>query len=112
MREIGINSRDEYESSNYDLNKIVNLNPEKYKIISYKSQFEKKAKGKTLEEIIAEFPAEKVLAYVPFMEKTLIDQNILKNFLIGNAHMIKNKSYSSNYKKLVCFYDLLVYGWD
>ena len=112
MREVGINSRDDYESSDFDLNKIVNLDPEKYKINSYKSQFEKNAKGKTLEEIITEFPAEKVLAYVPLMDRSLIDQSILINFLIEKAHMIKNKSYSSNYKKLVCYYDLLVYGWD
>ena len=112
LREMGINSLDNYESSDYDLNKIIYLDPKKYKINNYKSQFEKKAKGKTFEEIITEFPAEKVLVYVPFMDSSLINQNILKNFLVDNVHMIMNKSYSSNYKKLVCFYDLLVYGWN
>ena len=112
MREVGINSLGDYESSDYDLDKIVNIDHEKYKTKNYKSQFEKGAKGKTLEEIITEFPAEKVLIYVLFMERSLIDQDILKNFLIENARIIKSQAYSSNYKKLVCFYDLLVYGWD
>ncbi|MFY1110434.1 MAG: SIR2 family protein [Methanosarcinaceae archaeon] len=112
MREVGINSKEDYESSEYDFDKVVNLDPEKYKVKNYKSQFENNAKGKTLEEIINEFPAEKVLMFVPFMDRSLIDQNILKNFLIEKAHLIKNQAHSSNYKKLVCFYDLLVYGWN
>ncbi len=112
MRNLGINSMDDYKSSDYDLDKIVNLDREKFKIKNYKSQFEKCAKGKTLKEIVMGFPTEKVLVYVPFMDRSLIDQNVLKEFLIENAHMIKSQVYSSNYKKLVCFYDLLVYGWD
>lgn len=112
MREIGINSLDEYKYSNLNLDRLVYLDHEKYKSKGYKSQFEKNAKGKTLEEIIVRYPAEKVLLYVPFLEKSLIDQNVLKEFLIKNIHMIKNQTYSSNYKKLVCFYDNFVYGWD
>ncbi|HBN04956.1 MAG TPA: hypothetical protein DD434_04090, partial [Bacteroidales bacterium] len=112
MRDVGINSLDDYKSSDYDLDKIVNTDHEKYKIKNYESQFEKSAKGKTLEEIIIKYPPEKILIYVPFMDRSLIDPNILKNFLIENSHMIKSQVYSSNYKKLVCFYDLLVYGWD
>lgn len=115
LHDEGIRSRSQCEASKYNserhIAKRLKLKLEDYKGgTSIKEQFQRNAKGKTFEEIISEFPPEKVLLYVPFTDLALINLELLKKFLNENFNLL-NGNHSANYKKLVCLYDHLAYGW-
>ena len=108
----GIRSRSDYEASKYNkLNDRINRNPDKLKGgKALEKDFKKKAKGKTPDEIIKGFLPEKVLVYMPFTDWSSIDHKLLEKFLTENFDLL-NSNHTANYKKLVCLYDYLEYGW-
>lgn len=117
LRNEKITSKTEYENSKYNLERHLKnrlaVKPDKYKGgKSLSEQFNRYAKGKALEEIISEFSPEKALVYIPFIDWTSMDLQILEKFLKENFNLLNVTSQSANYKKLVCLYDYLKYGWD
>lgn len=112
LHDQGISSRSDYEASKYSLKTRIDIKPDKFKGGNgLKKQFEKNATGKTLEEIISEFLPDKVLIYTPFTDWSSMNLEILETFLKENLNLL-NGNQSANYKKLVCLYDYLKYGWD
>ncbi len=73
--------------------------------------------GKSVSAIIEEYPAWKAASYIPYMEDIDdSDLELIKEFCKINFNsflVTKGKpDYSTQFKKLICFYDWKKYGWE
>jgi SIR2-like domain len=67
----------------------------------------------SIEDLLSEFEdIDKVIAYIPLLELNQINQDTLKEFIIENLEILDypNGMTKSNFRKLIRFYDWLVYG--
>jgi len=62
-------------------------------------------------KIVDIFASFKVCYFVPLVNPALIEMDELFLFLKNNLDMLYG-NYSSIYKKLLCYYDYLMYGWE
>jgi hypothetical protein len=110
---IGINSREQYESSSIDINKVVNRDYKDFRSKIYAAPFFRKYRHKSLDEIIYECTPENASAYIPYLPKDKIDLDVLYTFLVENEEKLDNKksSYASSFRKLLALYDKLKWGW-
>jgi hypothetical protein len=75
--------------------------------------FNKNYKGKTANQIIKECPSENAAIFLSFIDYSNHDEiEIVKEFLIKHLDKFNSgRKGSSNFRKLACYYDKLVYGW-
>lgn len=113
LHELGINSQEKYEASGYFLDKAIKRDLKKLGVASYKKSFFRFYRHLSLQEIIDKCTVENASAYIPYLSVDKIDLSILHNFLLENEDKLDYKvsSYASNFKKLVCLYDRLKWGW-
>jgi hypothetical protein len=74
------------------------------------NEYERKAKGKSMQQIIDSYPPEKAMVYIPFVDWSSIDTDILEKFLKENFNLLKDNYFTSIYKRVFCIYDYLKYG--
>lgn len=113
LHNAGINTNSDFQTSVYygELRYRVYRNPEKFKGgKSLENEYERKAKGKSMQQIIDSCTPEKATVYIPFVDWSSIDTDILEKFLKENFKLLKDDYYTSVYKRVFCIYDYLKYG--
>jgi hypothetical protein len=112
LNEIGIDSREKYDSSGLDLGKWVDGDISKLRLRMYATQARVK-RHKTIDEIISESTPENAAAIIPFLAKDKVKLEVLLDFLIEHEAKIDPlvSSYASNFKKIAVMYDRLRWGW-
>jgi hypothetical protein len=113
LHELGIDSQQKYEASGYSLDKAIKRDLKRLGVASYKRSFFRIYRHMSLQEIIDKCTVENASAYIPYLSVDKIDLDILHKFLLDNEDKLDYKvsSYASNFKKLVCLYDRLKWGW-
>lgn len=112
LKEIGIESFDDYKRSSLNLDKWVLRQDKSYQCSTYLRSYVRKFKGKDAKYIIEHCTPESAAIYIPFLWDK-IDLDVTRNFLIENMDKISpdNSSYATYFKELACLYDKLKYGW-
>lgn len=113
LYQLGYQSKEDYEKSEYELDKAINRDFKKLGVASYKKSFFRNYRHSSLQDIIDKCTAENASAYIPYLPSDKIDLDILHKFLLENEQKLDYtvSSYASNFKKLVCLYDRLKWGW-
>lgn len=113
LNQLGIKNQEQYEASDYPLDKTILRDFKKLGVESYKKSFFRTHRHSSLQEIIDKCTAENASAYIPYLSTDKVDLDILLQFLLDNEDKLDYKisSYASNFKKLVCLYDRLKWGW-
>jgi hypothetical protein len=113
LRQLGIDDRDAYEASGYTLDKAINRDFKKLGVVSYKKSFFRNYRHSSLQDIIDKCTVENASAYIPYLSAEKVDLDLLHQFLLNNEDKLDYKvsSYASNFKKLVCLYDRMKWGW-
>ncbi len=116
IRAAGMDSAESLEGSGFlGAKKIVAkmAKQDYYFSASYKKRFDDFFSEKTTREIIdhASTPREALLM-LPFQDKSQIDVGVLRQFLAENADAFVDPPYLTAYRKLVCLYDKLAFGFD
>lgn len=80
---------------------------------SFARPYLQNAKGMSAQEIIDAFPEDKAVTYLPFLDESSFDLDVVKYFLRNNFEKIfdKNNSYHTYYKKLAVLYDRVRFGF-
>ncbi len=79
---------------------------------SYQGHYDSHYRGKTTAEIIQKAPVIKASIMIMFQNEDQIDVEVVRNFLRDNSDELKPHNPSSSYfRKLVCLYDRLKYGF-
>lgn len=70
--------------------------------------------SKTIDGLMERYEdVDKVIEYIPLLKRELIDEELLKEFILENIEILEFKNSGllySNFRKLIRFYDWLVYG--
>lgn len=113
LREIGINSAQEYQAIGYQLNRHVEKSPAHFSSSLYARQFVRSEKDKSSAEIIDSNPPEKAAIFLCFVQRANFDPEAVREFLADNIDKVDgtNSNYSSYFRKAACLYDYYVYGW-
>ncbi|MBU8902125.1 MAG: SIR2 family protein [Victivallales bacterium] len=113
LNKLGLNSQEKYNSSTYNLDKVVNRDLKSFRVESYSKPFFRNYRHMSMQEIITSCTPENASAYIPFLAKEKIDIELLYNFLIANQSKFdyEASSYASNYRKLAALFDRLKWGW-
>ena len=111
LLDIGISSLEEYNESGLDLDKLISNDIRTFRSPNYKYNYLDYAVGKTLDQVIGEVESYRVCYIVPFMPLELIDIDTLETFIESNCNLLDG-NYGLYYRKLVCLYDYLKYGFD
>ncbi|MFG1266972.1 SIR2 family protein [Xanthobacter sp. DSM 14520] len=114
LRMAGINSRAELMASPYLAARevLAKMEASGYSHASYKKKFEKNWKNSTTEEIISGNTAENALILIAFQKEENVDIGILKGFIDSKIDVTFGDPYRSCFKKLICLYDRLAYGFS
>jgi hypothetical protein len=110
LREIGISSNDDYQSSGLKLDKWVMRDIKDFRIKSCGLPFFKR-RHLSLDELIEACTAENASMYIPWVTPDKIDLEVLHIFLVDNEDKMHTSPYASHFKKLVVLYDKLKWGW-
>lgn len=112
LSEIGIKSKADYDGNQLGINIPLRSLTE---FQSYKSCSEDD-KCLSLKEVISKYSSTpwKAAALIPFINVEDNDLDELRNFIKSqfNDFLIKKNSYATYMRKLICFYDWRVYGWQ
>lgn len=114
LNQLGIKTKEAYAASDYALDKTINRDFKKLGAPSCKKSFFRNYRHSSLKEIIAQCTAENASAYIPYLSADKIDLSELHRFLLDNEDKLDSKvsCYASNFKKLVCLYDRIKWGWQ
>lgn len=114
LRATDITSKEKLEESKYEgAKKIVQkLSGVNYTVQSYAARYKKEFSGLSTKEII-EKAANKTEAILmlAFQPANAVDLNILATFLRENSKAFDKEPYRTAYRKLVCRYDRLAFGF-
>ncbi len=109
LYKIGITNDKQYNNSNYKLNNLLK-DFEYFKKGDYYPTYKKNLSSKTADEIIEGFDPKRAMIYLSFLEPNKANSEIIKRFLIKHLPETSDKI-STEFRKLACYYDKLVYGW-
>ena len=112
LNEIGIFTKEQYDSSGLELKKWVAGDITKLRLKMYAGQARAK-RHQSIEEIIAGSTPENAAAIIPFLSKDKVKLEVLRYFLILHEEKVDPdiSSYASNFKKLAVMFDRLKWGW-
>lgn len=113
LRDLGVNSKCEYIKRKFCFNDLVDKTYDDLKVAQYAKSINK-LKEINLKKMIETEPANTVASKIPCVQPELIDKELLRQFILDNIDKLHCNvtSYCSVYRKLIFFYDKLVYGWD
>lgn len=116
LRAAGIDSAESLESSGLlGAKKIVSkmTGQDYYFSASYKKRFDSFFSAKTTREIIDDANTLKeALLMLPFQDRGQVDVEVLRQFLADNPDAFVDPPYLTAYRKLVCLYDKLAFGFN
>lgn len=114
LNQLGIDTQEKYKASSFRLDKAILRDLSKLGVESYRKSFFRLYRHSSMQEIIDKCTPENASAYIPFLSKEKIDMELLHEFLLENEEKLDYSvsSYASNFKKLVCLYDRLKWGWE
>ena len=112
LYQVGINSDESYRKNKLGLNNSLRKGAD---FQSYK--FSDEEKTLKLSEVIEKYTGKEVwkaLALIPYIDINEVDFDKLREFIERNFNdfLIKNNSYSTYMRKLICFYDWKKFGWQ
>lgn len=111
LRDMGINSRTEWEQSPY---KNLGLyHKEQLEVKNHKKTYNRSYSRKKISDMIKQFNNDKVCINAIYAPIQPSDIELIGKFLVDNYkhYMVENNKYRSYYRKLVCYYDILKYGF-
>lgn len=113
LREVGITNAQELAASKYQAAAIIVQKQESrgYKVASYKNTYDANWADKTTVDIISNLEPQKVALYVAFQHRDTVDRAALKEFLVAHVNSVFRDTYQTFFRKLVCYYDWLEYGF-
>ena len=113
LNKLGITDNKALTASGLQLDKWLKTNPNEFQAKSNARSYVKNHKNKNTEQIIQTCTPENAAMFLPFLKHESIDLPLLREFIVKNFHKISSEksSYASYYKKLICLYDKLTYGW-
>lgn len=111
LRDMGISSIEEMKKSPYK--KLELYKKERLESKNYKKVFLQKYSKKSVSDIIKQFDKDKICFFVMYAKTFPNDIDLIRKFLIENFdyYMTNNGKYKSYYRKLVCYYDMIMYGF-
>ncbi len=114
LKHAGITSEEQLAASKFDgAKKVVRkLRAADFTCPSYRKRYEKEFKNLNTMKIIekSSSPKEAVIM-IAFQTDDELDTDILRDFLNKNSKIIEGEPYLSQYRKLVCRFDQIVYGF-
>ncbi|KVR44248.1 hypothetical protein WK18_16055 [Burkholderia ubonensis] len=112
LRAAGVNSRDEYALSEYDVDKYLELMPADFRAKNLRKGYMRNYRELSVSEMIQKCTPEIVAQYLPFAEWQREDYAGIQQFLAANIDRFQTSNYSTAFRKLACLYDRAVYGWE
>lgn len=116
LNKAGIKNQKELDASGFiGARKVVQkMSGQDYFLSSgYKRRFEQYFSGLTTTDIINNAANTKeALLMLPFQDQNAVDVDALRAFLVANAEQFTGPPYITAYRKLVCRYDKLAYGFS
>jgi len=113
LKDIGVNSLKSYKETGYDLTGHLPQKSDHYKTTAYSKAFNRDAKGLTPQEIVNKFLPQRAACYLTHVSKKDFDSQVVLQFLSDNIDGFKSgQAMSTSLRKLACYYDFHVYGWD
>ena len=114
LRRVQIDNKGALNSSVYDLTgRLPQKGAEFYQTPAYKERYKRDAGGLSFSQIQKKFDPPVVAYLVPFMPESLLDLSAIEKFLLKNIEKLKAPGASSTpFRKLACFYDWKVNGFD
>lgn len=111
LRDVGISSIEEMKKSPYKGLELYKK--EKLESKAYKKMYLQKYSKKNVSDIIKQFDKDKICFFVMYAKIRPDDIKLIREFLVENFdyYMINNGKYKSYYRKLVCYYDMIAYGF-
>ena len=111
LRDVGVNSIEKLKKSPYTGLLLYKKNDLENK--SYKNTFAKKYSNKSIADLIKQLDKDKVCFFIIYAKLQSDDIELIEKFLVDNYehYMVNKGQYRSYYRKLVCYYDLLKYGF-
>ena len=111
LRDVGVNSIEKLKKSPYTGLLLYKKNDLENK--SYKNTFAKKYSNKSIADLIKQLDKDKVCFFIIYAKLQSDDIELIGKFLVDNYehYMVNKGQYRSYYRKLVCYYDLLKYGF-
>ena len=107
LEQHGINQKEDALRMCDSFSRLVDTSEESYQTQQYEGQFERNWAGKTTSEIIAGSPKEKAAIFLTFQHRDEVEVEVLKQFLVDNFEELFSGSYSSFFRKTLCFYDFI-----
>ena len=113
LRQLGVNSQEQYSSGDFELDKVVLRDMNAFRTETYRKPYFRNYRRMTMTEILDSCTPENAAAYIPFLAKDKIDLKLLRDFLVENEHKFdyEASNYASSFKKLAALYDRLKWGW-
>lgn len=112
LRAAGVNNRDEYAMSEYDVDKYLELTPEDFRAKNLRKGYMRNYRELSVSEMIQKCTPEIVAQYLPFAEWQREDYDGIQQFLAANIDRFQTSNYSTAFRKLACLYDRAMYGWE
>lgn len=114
LREIGVNTQEEYDALGIDLSKWLNQKEDAFHTRTHAKSYVKNHKDSTAKDIIETCTAENAAIFLSFLKPENFDVEIVREFLAENLEKFDYRvcSGSSYFRKLSCYYDRIVYGWQ
>lgn len=110
LKAAGIASHDHYLKSGLSLEKHIPKTLDHYRISGYEKPFLRDAKHMSAQDIVANFPPEKAVIYLGFLERDKFDLEVVRAFLKNIFSKLTDKIPTSA-RKLACLYDYMANGW-
>jgi len=113
LNEIGITNSSQYEEQGLELDKWAIKVSSDFRMRSYARPFIRKYKDYEFAKLVEELTTVNAANFIPFLHSDCINLEKLREFLIQNEEKIdySTSPYASSFRKLVCLYDQLKYGW-
>jgi SIR2-like domain len=113
LNKANINNEEQYNSRELGFDKTVKRSLEDFRSNGCPKNIIADFKGKSIADVIIGCNEKQASLCIPWLDKSKIDLDILRNFLVKNEEKMeqKNYKYSSNFKKLAALYDKLKWGW-
>lgn len=111
LSDLKITTQEKYVASGLKLRCISEFKTSDFRNAAYSRFFVRECRSLTFEEIVDKYPADKAAQLLPFIPWKDINAEKLKEFLLVNLAKLDKYRYATYYKKLLCLYDGLVYGW-
>lgn len=112
MSQVGINSDESYKGNKLGINYTLRKGHE---FQSYK--FSDEEKNLSLREVLEKYKGTEVwkaVSLIPYLDIQENELDVLRHFIERNFNdfLVKKNGYSTNMRKLICFYDWKKYGWE